>query len=233
VIVVDNRSSDVTGRLLITFALQNSRLSVLHVRAVPEGWLGKTHALYAGYRQARGDWLLFTDADVIFDRQCLQAAIAYAENEGLDHLVLAPSGETAGFWEPVLIGCFGLLFNLVFRPWAARNSRSRAFVGIGAFNLVRRPVYEAIRTHRAIANAEVDDLQLGARIKARGFRQAAVVGRNLLSVRWQIGMPGSVGALEKNAFARLQYSVLYTIAGCSVLLLAGMAPILAAAARAA
>jgi glycosyltransferase involved in cell wall biosynthesis len=112
---------------LDAFALQNPRLSVLHVRVVPEGWVGKTHALNVGYRQARGDWLLFTDADIIFHRQRLQVAVAYAENESLDHLVLAPAVEVAGFWEPVLVGCFGLLFGLLFRPWAARNPRSRAF----------------------------------------------------------------------------------------------------------
>jgi hypothetical protein len=129
-------------------------------------------------------------------------------------------------WSAASACCFGLLF----RPWAARNPRSRAFVGIGAFNLVRRSVYEAIGTHRAIANAVVDDLQLGALIKARGFRQAAVLGRDLLSVRWQVGLRGIVRGLEKNAFAGLHFSVLYAAAGCGALLLAGLAPMLAGAA---
>ncbi len=225
IIAVDDRSTDDTGRLLDTFARQNSRLSVIHMATLPAGWLGKTHALYAGYRQARGDWLLFTDADVVFDRRCLQTAITYAETEQLDHLVLAPDVETVGFWEPILVGCFGLLFGLLFRPWAARDPRSRASVGIGAFNLVRRAAYEAIGTHRALANAVIDDLARGAAIKAQGFRQAAMLGHRLLSVRWQIGLGGIVRGLEKNAYAGLHFSLTYALGGSILLLAAGLAPV--------
>ncbi len=224
VIAVDDRSTDDTPTILDRLASQDSRLAVLHVAQVPNGWLGKTHALYAGYAQSHGEWLLFTDADVVFHPDCIRAAVAYAERERLDHLVVLPHVETVGFWEPILVGCFGLLFGLLLRPWAARNPRSRAFIGVGAFNLVRRRVYDAIGTHESLANAVVDDIQLGAAVKANGFRQEAVLGGEFLSVRWQIGLSGIVRGLEKNAYAGLRYSVAWATVACAVLLLAGTAP---------
>jgi hypothetical protein len=230
VVAVDDRSTDGTDRILDAWRSQGARLSVLHLASVPDGWLGKTHALQAGYRRSRGEWLLFTDADVVFHPGCLRRAVAYAERERVDHLVLVPHVETAGFWEPVLVGCFGLLFGLLLRPWAASNPSSRASVGIGAFNLVRRSAYEAIGTHQALANAVLDDLQLGALIKRGGFRQVALLGREMLSVRWQVGLGGIVRGLEKNAYAGLGFSAALAATACAGLLAVGVAPVVLAAA---
>jgi hypothetical protein len=226
VIVVDDRSTDDTPAILS--ALAAPRLTAIRVDTLPAGWLGKNHALYLGSRRARGDWLLFTDADVMFHPGCLAAAVAHAESEGLDHLSLSPRTETRGFWEPVLIACFGLLFALVLRPWRAADPRSRAFVGIGAFNLIRRQAYERIGTHRALATAVVDDLELGRLVKRHRLRQALARGERLLSVRWQVGLRGIVVGLEKNGFAAVGYSLPKAVVGCLGLALLMVVPPVAA-----
>ncbi|MBI3121243.1 MAG: glycosyltransferase, partial [candidate division NC10 bacterium] len=206
VIALNDRSTDDTGAVLDSLKQIHARLTVIHLDSLPEGWVGKTHALYLGSRRAQGEWLLFTDADVIFHPQCLEAAVAWAEANRVDHLVVIPRVETVGFWEKVLVSCFSLLFSLAQRPWRVSDSRSRASIGIGAFNLIRRSAYEAIGTHRALANAVVDDLELGRLGKRHGLRQAVVRGEHLLSVRWQVGLSGVISGLEKNAFAGVEYS---------------------------
>jgi glycosyl transferase family 2 len=228
VILLDDRSTDGTGRILQTLAGTCSRLRTTRIRTLPDGWLGKTHALWVGSQEARGDWLLFTDADVIYHPRCLQAAISHAETHRLDHLVVIPWVETVGFWETILVSCFGLLFALALRPWQAGNPRSSAHIGIGAFNLIRRSAYRAIGTHRALANAIVDDLELGRRVKQAGLRQAAVRGGNLLRVRWQVGISGVVSGLEKNAFAGLGYSLFRATATCVTLAVLGVLPFVGA-----
>lgn len=228
VIVLDDRSTDESGAVLESLRAEHPSLSLLHIGALPEGWLGKPHALFLGSRRARGDWLLFTDADVVFHPHCLEAAVAYAETHRLDHLVAVPRLVTLGFWEPILVGCFGLLFGLALRPWQAGDPRSRASIGIGAFNLIRRSAYEAIGTHRAFANAVVDDLELGRLVKKQGFRQAAVRGEDFLEVRWQVGLAGVVRGVEKNAFAGLGYSAGRALAACVGLVAWGILPFLAA-----
>jgi hypothetical protein len=228
VIALNDRSTDNTGAILEALEQGHRSLIVVQIALLPDGWLGKTHALFLGSCRARGEWLLFTDADVVFHPRCLEVATAYAEKHGLDHLVVLPRTEAAGFWEPILVGCFGLLFGLITRPWKASDPRSSSFVGVGAFNLIRRSAYERIGTHRELATAMVDDLELGRLVKAHGLKQAAVLGDDLLSVRWQIGLSGLVRGLEKNAFAGLGYSVIRATAACCTLAACGVLPFLAA-----
>lgn len=224
VILLDDRSTDGTGQVIQALTRIYSRLRAVQITTLPEGWLGKTHALWVGSEQARGDWLLFTDADVVFHPQCLEAAISHAETHRLDHLVAIPRVETVGFWETILVSGFGLLFGLALRPWQASNPRSSAYIGIGAFNLIRRSAYQAIGTHRALANAVVDDLELGRRVKQAALRQAAVRGEDLLRVRWQVGLSGVVSGLEKNAFAGVGYSLVRATAMCMTMAALGIFP---------
>ncbi len=226
VIAVDDRSTDGTGEALDSLAREHSRLRVVHVQDLPEGWLGKTHALFVGSQTAKGEWLLFTDADVVFHPRCLEAAIAYAEANRVDHLVLTPRAVTAGFWEAVLVGCFGLLFGYALRAWRVSNPRSSAHIGIGAFNLIRRSAYRAIGSHRALANSILDDLELGRLVKAKGLRQAVARGEDWLSVRWQVGFRGVVSGLEKNAFAGVGYSLVRALGLSLGVALVGIGPFL-------
>ena len=101
------------------------------------GWLGKVHALHRGVERAEGEWLLFTDADVHFTPTTLRRAIAYVIHQQADHLTLIPRTIQTGLWLDVAVRTFGLLFFLGTRAATINRAGSRAFVGIGAFNLVK------------------------------------------------------------------------------------------------
>lgn len=217
VIAVDDRSADRTGAILDRLAEEYPRLKVIHVRHLPPGWLGKNHALQVAADQANGDWLLFTDADVMFAPEALRRAVAYAERREADHLVVAPRCETHGFWERLFVSYFGLMFSFRVRPWEVADPRSRAFVGIGAFNLVRTVAYRAFGGHRALPMEVADDTKLGKVIKQHGFRTELVEGGDLVSVRWVVGLRGVIDGLTKNAFAGFDYN-LTLVCGAIILL---------------
>jgi len=218
VILVDDRSWDGTAKIARLLAASDTRLRVISIREVPDGWLGKNHALQEGFKVSRGDYFLFTDADVIFEPGCLEKALTLCEKESLDHLVATPAVITKGFWERTFVSFFSILLMSRFRIWRAADPHSRFFAGIGAFNLVRRSAYEKAGTHEALREEVVDDLLLGRLMKRSGGRSKVVSGEDCLKVRWNIGLPGLMTGLEKNAFAAFDYSLVKAAAGCFALM---------------
>ncbi|HEY0153067.1 MAG TPA: glycosyltransferase family 2 protein [Longimicrobium sp.] len=206
-VVVDDRSADRTGEILDRMAAADPRLRVVHVRELPAGWLGKNHALDLGAADARGELILFTDADVVMAPDTVRLAASYMERERLDHLTMAPRIDMPGF----LLQAFGVLFGICFllfsRPWKARDPRSASHIGIGAFNLVRASSYRHVGTHRAIAMRPDDDMKLGKLMKKNGQRQDFLVAVNHVSVEWYRSIPEAVRGLRKNGFAGLDYRV--------------------------
>jgi cellulose synthase/poly-beta-1,6-N-acetylglucosamine synthase-like glycosyltransferase len=205
VIAVDDRSTDETGRILDEAAAVWPKLQVIHIAELPAGWLGKTHALQIASQNALGDWLLFTDADVQFARDAVGTAIHYAETTQLDHLALSPKLIANGFWLRTAVYFFLYNVVLVFRPQDADRPKSSASVGIGAFNLVRKRVYEQVGGHGAVALRPDEDLALGRVIKHAGFKQVFAGGSRLLSVEWYQTLSEMAHGLEKNALAPFQY----------------------------
>ena len=217
-IAVDDRSTDETGAVLDRLATEDARLRVVHLTALPDGWLGKCHALQLAADAARGEWLLFTDADVGFSRTALRRTVAFAEREGFDHLAGAPGVHAPGTGLALLIATFSLVFTLGSRPWAAPDPRDAAVVGVGPFNLVRASAYRSSGGHAALPLAILDDVILGRVLKRAGFRQAMVVatradgedprpGHPYLRFPWYPSLRAAIVGLEKNAFAAFDFRV--------------------------
>jgi glycosyltransferase involved in cell wall biosynthesis len=224
VIAVDDRSQDKTGCILDEYAALHPRLRVVHVSELPPGWLGKPHGLQKAYELSTGDWLLFTDADVRFNSDVLRRAITLAKQRHLDHLSLLCDIEMAGFWEKALITFFAFVFYMASDPYRAGNPHSRFYVGIGAFQMVKRAVYEASGTHRRLALEVIDDMKLGKIIKQSGFRSGVGIGQDSVIVRWHAGLGNVVRGVTKNFFAGAGYNLGIVGLGIAGLLLTSFAP---------
>ena len=227
IIGVDDRSQDATGRILDDFAAGHPRFRAVHVKDLPSGWLGKPHALQRAYEASTGEWLLFTDADVRFKPDVLRRAVALAEERKLDHLTLVCNVEMHGFWEKTLLTFFGLAFHLSTDANNVSNPNSRAYVGIGAFQLLRRTAYEAIGTHRRLAMEVVDDMKLGKLVKQRGFRSCAGIAQDFVSVRWHAGARNVIRGVTKNLFAALGYNLAFALISLAGVLLLNVVPFIA------
>ena len=208
VIAVNDRSNDRTGEIMEQVAADNSahgRLQVIHIDGLPSGWLGKAHAMWAAGKRARGKWLLFTDADVLFRPDSLRRAVAYVEAERADHLVVFPwmIMKTAG--EKMMIAFFQALFIFGHRPWKVADPKAKDHMGVGAFNMIRKKVYDAIGSYEALRYEVIDDMKLGKIVKNAGYRQRNVFGHDLISIRWAFGAMGVVNNLTKNFFAVMSF----------------------------
>ncbi|ADB16391.1 glycosyl transferase family 2 [Pirellula staleyi DSM 6068] len=217
-LVVNDRSTDATGEILSRLALEHPQLQVVNISELPAGWLGKNHALHYGLENARGEYVLFTDADIVHDPTVLRRTVAHMQSSGLDHLTLGPTVEMPSLLLRSFVVMFSVMFTLFTRPWAAANPRSRAYVGIGAYNLVRREALLKIGGLQPLRMRPDDDVMLGRLIKHAGLKQEMQSGVGMISVEWYATLWEVVVGLEKNCFAAMNYSIIGVIIGTATLI---------------
>ena len=203
-IVVNDRSTDATAAILDRLEKADDRLRVVHIDHLPEGWIGKCHALHVGTDEARGRWILFTDADVWMNPGVLARAVQAAEQEQAHHVCLMPRQR-----EATLLGKASLLMLLLGMPAAFHHAnRDKAGAGFGAFNLVRADALRDIGGYAALRMEVVDDHQLAALLYRAGKRTRAYFAGREVEMDFARTVADVVGAIEKNGFAILRYNTL-------------------------
>lgn len=219
IILVDDRSTDLTGKIIDNLAGIDSRIRVIHIQEIPPGWLGKIYAMQKGCELATGDWLLFSDADVHFQGGTLRKAVAYAQDKGLDHLAVFPE-----MWsrDPLLgvLHSFFIRFIIIgFRAWDVEKKNSKASAGVGAFNLVRRAAFTRTPGFEWLKLELADDLALGQMLKDSGAKCSLVNGRNLLGLYYYNNVWDMAKGTERAGFTAIGQFSLARIAAVFGLLL--------------
>jgi glycosyltransferase involved in cell wall biosynthesis len=222
VIAVDDRSTDETGRAMDALEREprtadvrytDVRYVVEHVEKLAPGWLGKPHAMARGASLATGEWLLFTDGDVVFAEDTLARALAWLEREGGDHLLVVPTVVARSAGEAMMLPFLHILSIWGPRLWRVADPGSRDAVGVGAFNLMRRATYDEVGGWERLRMEVIEDVRMGFLIKQAGFASRVVTGRNLVRIRWAHGAWGVVENLTKNVFAAFRFRIGLTVAG--------------------
>jgi glycosyltransferase involved in cell wall biosynthesis len=230
ILAVNDRSTDATGAIMERVAAegraQGKSISVLHVTELPAGWLGKTHAMALAARQASSPWLLFTDADVHFAKDSLLRAMNLAAAESADHVVIFPSLVLKTFGERMMIAFFQGIAAIASRFWRISDPKAKESMGVGAFNLIRADVYRDMGGFEALRMEVLEDLKFGFEVKHQGYRQRVAFGRDLVRVRWAVGLSGIIRNITKNFFAVFRFRVGITIVACLGLGLIGVVPFL-------
>jgi cellulose synthase/poly-beta-1,6-N-acetylglucosamine synthase-like glycosyltransferase len=226
IIAINDRSTDQTGVIIDTIAGRHpDKLRALHVTELPAGWLGKTHAMALAARQASTDYLLFTDADILFRSDAVRRSLAYAVAAGADHLVTVPTTLIRRWDEAAILGFFQIFSLWAARPWRISDPKSQHdAIGIGAFNLLRREAYQQVGGFESLRMEIVEDIGLGRRIKRAGLAQRLCFGRGLVSVHWASGVGGLVSVMSKNLWAAFRFYIWLALLGCLWLLVFCVAP---------
>jgi glycosyltransferase involved in cell wall biosynthesis len=205
VIAINDRSTDSTGIILDTLESEHENLKVRHIQDLPEGWMGKANAMQQGALLADGEYLLFTDADIIMEESTLARAAQYMKDKSLDHLALIFKNISPGWLLNSLILESGAGLIQLFRPWRARKPKAPNFIGVGAFNMVKKETYFAVGGHEHIRMHPIDDIMLGKIIKRSGYRQECLLGIDLVAVPWYGSVGQMVDGLMKNVLAIINY----------------------------
>jgi glycosyltransferase involved in cell wall biosynthesis len=228
VVAADDHSTDATASIMAEVAREfPRRLRCIAVPDLPPGWMGKCHALACAVQAAPfvPDYVLFTDADVVFAPRMLMAAVREAERTRADMLVAAPSLVTRGFWEAAVmpVACFLMMAGTNVRRIESQDRR--AYIGIGAFNLLRWEMYAGFGGHAAIRSEVLDDVALGMKVKERGGRLRLVRALEGIRLRMYVGLAEIVEGFSKNAHTGAGGGWLWPLLWAAMLLFHALAPL--------
>jgi chlorobactene glucosyltransferase len=199
VVVVNDRSTDATGEILRS--ISDPRLTVVEAEEAPAGWLGKPWALEQGSARARGELLLFVDADLIYAPAAIRAAVAEIESSEAALLALLPHFDMKTFAENVGMPMLAYFAFSGMPLWYANRSRLPFLaLGGGSGNLIRREVFESIGRFEQLKDAVVDDVGLARLVRRHGEGTRAVRADDLISVRMYHSAREIVDGFTKNIF---------------------------------
>jgi hypothetical protein len=230
VVLVDDRSTDGTSELVDRLAASDPRVRAVHVTELPSGWLGKLHALHTGVLAAKGEWLLFSDADVHIAPTFLRRLVADVERRGFDFVAIMPQLWSNGLALDVLLVALLRMLVVGGRFWKVSDPRSRVAVGSGVFNLARRSAYDRTPGFSWLRLEIGDDIAFGQMMKRAGARCQVYDGVGQVLLHFYRSVGEMTRGLEKNGYVVLgQLRPWRAVLMASVILYLEVAPVAALA----
>jgi glycosyltransferase involved in cell wall biosynthesis len=166
IIVVDDGSTDRTRQI----AASIPGVRVIEPGPLQAGWTGKNNAVVAGAREARGKWLLFTDADTVHKPGSLARAVAEAESHHADLLSYSPEQEVRGFWERAVMPVIFAELARKYPPSQVSDFSRNLAAANGQYLLISRSAYDAVGGHAAVAQSLLEDVALARTVRDASLR---------------------------------------------------------------
>jgi glycosyltransferase involved in cell wall biosynthesis len=164
IIVVDDASIDRTREIAASFP----SVHVLEASPLQPGWSGKNNAVATGAREARGRWLLFTDADTVHLAGSLSRSVTEAELNRVALLSYSPEQEVHGLMEKAVMPVIFAELAVTYRPSLVSDPRSSSAAANGQYLLISREAYQAVGGHAAISDSLLEDVALAKNVKKSG-----------------------------------------------------------------
>lgn len=200
-LVVDDRSDDDTAARVAAIAEGDPRVRLVRGEPLPEGWFGKPWACVQGWRVARGEILVFTDADTRHQPLLLSHAAGGLAAERADLLTISPRQRCETFWERLVMPQVWLLLGVRFHPRVVnRARRARDVIANGQFIMVTRAAYEAVGTHEVVRGDVAEDLALAHAFFAKGLKLYFAFGEELMETRMYESLPHLIEGWSKNFY---------------------------------
>lgn len=206
IIVLNDHSTDNTGAILSN--ISDAKLKVISGRELPEGWVGKNFACHQLQEVAKGDYLLFIDADTVLEKECVSSALEFAAKNNSDLLSVMPREISETFWEKLVIPMLYFAVTVFLPiPFIKRSANKIYAMGNGQFMMFRREFYDKIGGHESLKNKIVEDVWLARRVKEFGGNLVFADASNLISCRMYGNLNELWHGFSKNVFAGLSFSV--------------------------
>jgi chlorobactene glucosyltransferase len=189
IIAINDSSTDGTGEIMKAYAANDLRVMHIDASPKPEGWTGKNWACYQGFLQARGELLMFTDADSEHLPSTMSLAVGHLISENLEALTAVPRLICNDFWTKMTLPVLATFLHTRFSPIRVNDPNSKTGYFFGSFFIITRNTYEAIGTHEGVKDELVEDGALGSKVKASKFRMKMVRGEFHIDAVWARDLP--------------------------------------------
>jgi len=224
IVAVNDRSTDKTGEILREIAKSNKKLKVIEGKDLPDGWLGKPHALQQAFESSQGEWILATDADMIFNRRAIRTVINHALTNNYDAVTLLPHIECLSFWECVLVPTLGWYGVMAWSIEKVNNPKRKKALGVGGFFLIKREALKKIDEYKGVKAEVIEDLRTAENLKRSGAKLRMEYAPDLARTRMQTNLKELWEGFTKNLFAGTKFSLAKTFFGLSSILLFAVTP---------
>lgn len=184
IIAINDSSTDGTGEIMKAYAANDLRVMHIDASPKPEGWTGKNWACYQGFLRARGELLMFTDADSKHSPTTMSLAVGHLISENLEALTAVPRLICNDFWTKMTLPILATFLHTRFSPIRVNDPTTKTGYFFGSFFIITRNTYEAIGTHEGVKEELVEDGALGGKVKASKSRMKMVRGESHIDAVW-------------------------------------------------
>jgi len=208
ILVLDDNSSDKTGDIISKWSEKDKRIRLIRGKPLIPGWKGKSYACHQLSREARGEYLIFTDADTLHFPDSISSSLAALETNGMDVISVFPRQIMVSIHERMVVIFINIALLALLPLFLVKKIKSpRLSIANGQFFLFKKKVYGQIGGHRSISKDIVEDVALSRQVKKCGFRFMVFDGRKNIHCRMYEGFGQVVSGFSKFIFAAMNYRI--------------------------
>lgn len=200
ILVVDDHSADQTAEIVRGLIAKIPHLRLIEAGDLPSGWVGKNNAVWTGARQAKSEWLLFTDADAVLLEGAAAKALEIARTSESVLVSFSPEQILVRWYEKALIPFVYCRLASKFSFGEVSDPKKNAAAANGQFLMIRRDIYESVDGHAGVAGDVLEDVALAHRVKDAGNRIWFGAGTGIVRVRMYRSFNAMWQGWRKNLF---------------------------------
>ena len=184
IIVIDDSSNDNTGKIISNYAKRNSKIIHVTAKPKPEGWMGKNWACMEGYKKAKGELLLFTDADTKHAKNVISLAVSHLLSFNLDALSAIPKMLSFDIWTKITLPMISTFLHTRFSALRVNDPTKNTGYFFGSFFIITKKTYQEVGMHEGVRQEIIEDGALGKKVKDMGYKIKMVRGEHMIAAIW-------------------------------------------------
>lgn len=202
VIIFNDNSDDLTAEIVTKYTISDSRFRLINSDHLPAGWSGKNHACHSMAAGAKGQYLLFLDADVRIGNDLISDAVQYAEKSKTGLISIFPEQIIESFGEEITVPNMNyILLSLLPLPLVRLSPFPSLAAANGQFMFFNADIYRNLKPHELMKASKVEDIEISRYLKKNNISVACLLGDKRIRCRMYSGFSDSVNGFSKNVVA--------------------------------